>query len=79
MKGNEKLINKFLTDKTHITIQDCDRLLTAYGYDLHKGSGSHRTYHKNFARPITVIMPKKSKYVISPYVNTINRDLRLEK
>jgi len=78
MKGNEKLVRKFFTDKRHITIDDCDQLLTAYGYELHKGGGSHRTYHKKGVHPVTVITPKKSKYVISPYINAIIRDLRLE-
>lgn len=75
---DEKLVRKFLTDKTHIAITDCDRLLTSYGYELHKGGGSHRTYHKKGVRPITVVAPKKSKYVISPYINMIIRDLKLE-
>ncbi|MEK7353044.1 MAG: type II toxin-antitoxin system HicA family toxin [Chloroflexota bacterium] len=71
-------MRKFLTDKTHITVADCGRLLTRYGYKLHKGGGSHRTYHKKGVRPITVVAPKKSRYVISPYINTIIRDLKLE-
>lgn len=78
MKSEEKLIQKFLTDKMHITVEDCDRLLTACGYELHKSGGSHRTYHKTGTRPITVVVPKKSKYVISPYINMIIRDLKLE-
>ena len=77
-KGNEKLTQKFLIDRVHITVEDCDRLLSAYGYELHKGSGSHRTYHKKGVRPITVVAPKKSKYVISPYINMIVKDLKLE-
>jgi len=78
MKANEKLFQKFLTDKVHITVEDCDRLLTVYGYELRKGSGSHRAYHKKGTTPITVVTPKKSKYVLSPYVNRIIKDLGLE-
>jgi predicted RNA binding protein YcfA (HicA-like mRNA interferase family) len=76
--GIEKLIEKFLTDKFHITVEDCDRLLSHFGYELHKGGGSHRVYHKKGAKSITVVAPKKSKYVITPYVNTIITDLGLE-
>ncbi len=78
MKINEKLINKFLTDSMHITVEDCDKLLRAYGYELHKKGGSHLTYHKKGTTPITIVNPKNSKYVLSPYVNKIIKDLRLE-
>ncbi len=78
MTDIEKLVNKFLTDKTHITVDDCDRLLTNYGYVLHKKSGSHRAYHKKEAYPITVVIPKNKKYILSPYVNRIIKDLGLE-
>ena len=78
MKGNEKLVQKFLIEKMRITVEDCDRILTTFGYELHKGGGSHRTYHKKGVRPITIITPKKSKYVISPYVNAIIANLKLE-
>jgi len=78
IESKEKLVKKFLTDQTHITVEDCDRLLVAYGYELHRGGGSHRTYHMRGVKPITVVAPKKSRYVISPYVNTIIKDLKLE-
>lgn len=78
MKGNEKLIRKFLTDKKHITIEDCDRLLMAYGYEWRKGGGSHRTYHKKDARPITIVTPKGTKYIKSVYINLIIKYLKLE-
>ncbi|MDO8577905.1 MAG: type II toxin-antitoxin system HicA family toxin [Dehalococcoidales bacterium] len=78
MKGKEKLIQKFFTKKSRITIADCDRLLTAYGYELRKGGGSHRTYHKKDARPITVVAPKGTKYVKSVYINLIIKYLKLE-
>jgi predicted RNA binding protein YcfA (HicA-like mRNA interferase family) len=78
MTDIEKLFRKFLTDKTHITAEDCDGLLTSYGYELHKKRGSHRTYHKKGETPITVPIPKNGKYVLSPYVNRIIKDLGLE-
>lgn len=78
MKANDRLIKKFLTDKTHITIDDCDRLLTDNGYELRKSGGSHQTYHKKGTTPITVVIPKNKKYILSPYVNTIIKDLGLE-
>ena len=78
MKGSEKLINKFLTDKMHITIEDCDRLLIAYGYEYRKRGGSHRVYHKKGETPITVPIPKRKKYIVSPYIKSIIKTLGLE-
>jgi predicted RNA binding protein YcfA (HicA-like mRNA interferase family) len=78
MTDIEKLIQKFLTDRTYITIEDCDRLLTSYGYELYKKRGSHRTYHKKGDTPITVPIPKNRKCILSPYVNKIIKDLGLE-
>lgn len=78
MTDIEKIIQKFLADRTHITIEDCDRLLISYGYELHKKRGSHRTYHKRGDTPITVPIPKNRKYILSPYVNKIIKDLGLE-
>ena len=79
MTDIEKLVEKFLTDKQHVTLDDCDRLLTIYGYALHKGGGSHRVYHKKGAISITIVAPKKSKFVIVPYINKLIMDLGLEK
>lgn len=78
MKGDEKLIEKFLTDRMHITVEDCDRLLTNYGYSLHKKGGSHRTYHKKDDTPINVVTPKNTKYVKPGYVEKIIKKLNLE-
>ena len=78
MRDGEKSVKKFLTDITHITVQDCDRLLTAHGYEHRKSSGSHRTYHKKGAVPITVVIPKNTKYVNSAYVKLIIKYLKLE-
>jgi predicted RNA binding protein YcfA (HicA-like mRNA interferase family) len=75
---SDELILRFLNDSRHVTVEDCDRLLIRYGYELRKSGGSHRVYHKKGVPPITVVSPKKSKYVISPYVNKIVKDLGLE-
>jgi len=77
--NDEKLIQKFLTDERHITIEDCDRLLTVNAYVLHKSSGSHRVYHKKGSISITIVVPKGTKYVKLPYVKQIIKDLKLEK
>ena len=78
MKASEKLIKKFLTDKTHITVEDCDRLLTGYGFEYRKSSGSHRAYHKKGERPIIVITPKHTKYIKPEYIERIVQRLNLE-
>jgi predicted RNA binding protein YcfA (HicA-like mRNA interferase family) len=74
----EKLIKEFLTNQTHITLEDCKRLLENYGYVLHKSGGSHRIFHKNGFVSITVVAPKGTKYIKSPYVKQIIKDLKLE-
>jgi len=73
-----KLIQKFLADKKHITVDDCDRLLTAYGFKLRKSSGSHRVYHRKGDTPVTVVTPKGKKYVKPGYVNLIIKRLNPE-
>ncbi|MDP2744549.1 MAG: type II toxin-antitoxin system HicA family toxin [Dehalococcoidia bacterium] len=78
MKGTKKLVQKFLTDRMHITVEDCDRLLASQGYELRKGGGSHRTYHKKDARPITVVGPKGTKHVKSVYIDLIIKYLKPE-
>jgi predicted RNA binding protein YcfA (HicA-like mRNA interferase family) len=76
--SDEKLIKKFLSDKNHITVGDCCRLLTTFGFKLRKRGGSHQVYHKEDEAPITVINPKKMKYVKPAYVNLIIKRLKLE-
>jgi hypothetical protein len=78
MTGVEKLVEKFLTDKTHITVEDCHRLLSGFGYTLHKKGGSHKTCHKKGSISITVITPKKTKFVNSAYVELVIKGLKLE-
>ncbi|MDD4860295.1 MAG: type II toxin-antitoxin system HicA family toxin, partial [Dehalococcoidales bacterium] len=62
----------------HITVEDCDRLLTVHGFELRKGGGSHRVYHKKSDAPVTVVSPKDNKYVKPGYVNLIIKRLNLE-
>ncbi|MET0039303.1 type II toxin-antitoxin system HicA family toxin [Dehalococcoides mccartyi] len=73
----EKLINQILANPDKITEDDCFKILTAYGYELRKSSGSHRVYHKANSRAITVISPKKAKYVKEVYVKEIIEILKL--
>jgi hypothetical protein len=77
MTGIEKLVEKFLSDKTHVTVEDCRRLLMGYGYSPHKKGGSHLSFHKKGSVPITVVTPKKTKYVNSAYVGLIIKYLKL--
>jgi predicted RNA binding protein YcfA (HicA-like mRNA interferase family) len=77
MSSIDKLIIKFLSRK-NITVDDCDRLLISYGYDYHKSGGNHRVYHQKGTKAITVVMPKKSKYVNTAYVDLIIKGLNLE-
>ncbi len=74
MSSIDKLVIKFLSRK-NITVEDCDRLLIYYGYDYHKSGGSHRVYHRTNAKSITIIIPKKSKYIASLYINQLIKDL----
>jgi predicted RNA binding protein YcfA (HicA-like mRNA interferase family) len=76
--GIEKLVEKFLTDKTHITVEDCHRLLTGFGYSLHKKGGSHQSYHKKGEAPVVIIIPKNTKYVKPGYVMKIIKRFNME-
>jgi hypothetical protein len=75
---DEKLISKFLSDDKHITVDDCDKLLTSFDYEYDKSSGSHRAYHKRGEFPIIVVTPHYSKYVKPGYVKLIVDRLKLE-
>jgi predicted RNA binding protein YcfA (HicA-like mRNA interferase family) len=75
MTDIEKLICRFVTDPLHTTVNDCDRLLTAWGHSLHKKGGSHRTYHKKGDLPVNVITPRGKKYIMPGYVNFIVKRL----
>lgn len=77
MSSIDKLVIKFLSRK-NITVEDCDRLLIYFAYNYHKSGGSHRVYHQTNAKSITIIIPKKSKYIASLYVNQLIKDLGLE-
>jgi len=73
----QKLIKRFLS-KNNITVDDCDKMLTLSGYLLHKSRGSHKVYHKQGMMPITIVVPKGTKYVKAPYISAIIRVLKLE-
>ncbi|PPD57886.1 type II toxin-antitoxin system HicA family toxin [Dehalogenimonas etheniformans] len=78
MTDLQKLIQKFLSDNQHITVEDCHRILIEFGFELRKSGGSHRVYHKKGAKPISIIDPKKTKYINSLYVRALVKDLGLE-
>jgi predicted RNA binding protein YcfA (HicA-like mRNA interferase family) len=67
-----------LSDSTHFAIDECTKLLNEFGYELKKGSGSHRVYHKKNARAITLVAPHGAKYVKSTYIKIIITILGLE-
>lgn len=77
MSKDEKLIKRFLSKK-NITVDDCDKMLKLSGYELHKSHGSHRVYHKNGMLPVTIVVPKGTKYVKAPYVSAIIKAIKLE-
>jgi predicted RNA binding protein YcfA (HicA-like mRNA interferase family) len=77
MSGKE-VIHKFLNDPHHITVDDCTKLLRDFGYDLKKGAGSHRVYHKENARAITVVAPHGARFIKSTYIKIIIKLLGLE-
>ncbi len=78
MESDEKLIDKFLTDKMHITVDDCEKLLVSKGWEKRKGKGNHMVYHKKGDRPIIIVVPKNTKYVKPGYVRLIVNTLHLE-
>jgi predicted RNA binding protein YcfA (HicA-like mRNA interferase family) len=77
MSSDDKLVKKILSRRS-ITVDDCDKLLTNYGYERHKSGGSHRVYHQQGTKSITVVTPKHSKYVNTAYVDLVIKALSLE-
>jgi len=75
--SDEKLTARFLSGQ-NITVADCDKILISHGYQLHKKSGSHNTYHLKGGTPISIPTPKNSKYVNPVYVKLIIKYLKLE-
>jgi len=78
MSGQQKLIQKCLEEPGKITMDECDRLLRAFGYEPRKKRGTECVYHKKGSQPINVPTPKKSPYVKSFYVKRFSELLRLE-
>jgi predicted RNA binding protein YcfA (HicA-like mRNA interferase family) len=76
--SSKELIEKLSKDPNRITIDDCTKLLRDFGYKLKKGSGSHRVYHKENTRAITIVAPHDTKYVKSIYIKIIIKLLGLE-
>jgi predicted RNA binding protein YcfA (HicA-like mRNA interferase family) len=77
VSGINSLISRILNRK-NVVLDDCDKLLIYYGYQLHKGGGSHRVYHKKGVKPITIVQPKGKKYIGAAYLNRIIIELGLE-
>jgi len=72
------LVREFINEPDKITMDDFNRLLEALGYTLRKKPGSHATYHKKGAPPITAPTPHKGKCIKSPYIKIVVKILKLE-
>ncbi len=77
MCGLGKLVGRFLTEPHRIDFADVQRLLEAFGWELRKGHGSHRVFHKRGSRSITLPVIEGS-HVKAIYVRRIADLLELE-
>lgn len=77
MSHLEKLVAKFLREPPEVRFEEVVTLLEAFNYRQHSGKGSHFTFVKLGARPITV-PTEKGRRVKRVYVQRINELLELE-
>jgi len=77
MSQLEKLVTKFLREPAEVRFEEVVKLLEAFGYRQHSVKGSHFTFVKLGARPITV-PTEKGRRVKRLYVQRINELLELE-
>lgn len=72
-----KLVSRFLTEPHRVDFDDVQRLLEAFGYQLRKGPGSHRVFHKRGAGSITLPTVEGS-HIKAVYVKRVVDWLNLE-
>ncbi len=77
MSQLEKLVAKFLRQPPEVRFEEVVKLLEAFDYRQHPAGGSHFTFVKRGARPITV-PTVKGRRVKKYYVQRINEILELE-
>lgn len=77
MSQLEKLVAKFLRQPPEVRFKEVVTLLEAFGYWQHSVKGSHFTFVRRGARPITV-PTVKGRRVKKYYVQRINEILELE-
>jgi len=77
MSQLEKLVSKFLREPSEVRFEEVKKLLKAFSYRQHSKRGSHFTFVKLGARPITV-PTVKGRRVKKYYVQRINEILELE-
>ena len=73
-----KLVKTILTHRKHVSFEDMDKLLRAFGYEPkqpRKGS-SHYVYRKKGVNPIVV--PFKRPFLKEVYVKQVIKQLNLE-
>jgi predicted RNA binding protein YcfA (HicA-like mRNA interferase family) len=73
----EKLVARFLSEPPDVKFREVITLLEAFNYKVYSTKGSHYTFVKSGARPITV-PTDKGRRVKKVYVHKINEILELE-
>ncbi|TCK05262.1 type II toxin-antitoxin system HicA family toxin [Phorcysia thermohydrogeniphila] len=73
-----KLVKAILTNCKHVSFEDMDKLLRAFGYEPKqpRGGSSHFVYRKKGAMPITI--PFKRPFLKEVYVKQVIKLLKLE-
>ena len=78
IKRKCKIVKTILVNRKHVSFEDMDKLLRAFGYEPkqpRKGS-SHFVYRKKGAMPITI--PFKRPFLKEVYVKQVIKLLKLE-
>ena len=73
-----KLVKAILTNRKHVSFEDIDKLLRAFGYEPKqpRGGSSHYVYRKKGVNPIVV--PFKRPFLKEVYVKKVIKQLGLE-
>jgi len=70
IKRKCKLVKAILANRKHVSFEDMDRLLKAFGYEPKqpRGGSSHFVYRKKGAMPITIPFKR-------PFLKEVHRDV----
>ena len=77
MAREKKLVQKMLNRPGDMMLEEINRVLTSFGYDLFNQRGSHSTYVNNLGQQI-VVVATNGRIVTKNYIKRVVDLLNLE-